>query len=96
MRDIMGYTSLHIWYPDNATYFLAQPSQWIIKEGRWLQYLIPPTGRLKEILHITLLLCMSAAWSFQTIQDLRFETAVAEVYYSELLRVTPKYYNGLL
>ena len=63
-----------------------------------LLFLASPTGRLKEILHITLLLCMSAAWSFQTIKNLRFETSIPEIFFSELLRLTPKspkYYNGV-
>ena len=54
-----------------------------------LLFLTPQAGRLKQALQTALLLCMSVAWSLQTVNTLRWETGVVEIYYNELLRVTP-------
>ena len=63
-----------------------------------LLFLTPQTGRLKQVLQSMLLLCISVAWSIQSVNSLRWETGIVEIYYDELLRVTPmspKLYRGV-
>lgn len=63
-----------------------------------LLFLTPQVGRLKLVLQSALLLCMSVAWSAQSINSLSYETGIVETYYEELLRVTPmspKLYQGV-
>ena len=63
-----------------------------------LLFLTPQAGRLKLALQSVLLLCLSVAWSIQSVNALRWDTDLAGIYYEMLLRVTPmppEFYRGV-